>query len=144
VVVKSIRYQGEEIYGRSIQLRSSTNPDDLVVVLTNRSASVTARLRGSAGLSKTNAAVVLIPLDAATGAPLENAVVRPIGAEGPFGLPLVRPGDYLIAAVAPEDVSEPQASVARRVAPVAQRITLAAGEHRAIELDVVRASRGPR
>jgi hypothetical protein len=56
----------------------------------------------------------------------------------------VRPGDYLIAVVAPEDVSEPQASVARRVAPVAQRITLAAGEHRTIELDLVRASRGPR
>jgi Carboxypeptidase regulatory-like domain len=143
-VVKSIRYRGEEIYGRSIQLRSSTNPDDLVVVLTNRSASVTAKLRGPADQSKANAAVVLISLDTATGAPLDNAAVRPIGAEGPFGLPLVRPGDYLIAAVAPEDVSEPQASVARRVAPVAQRITLAAGEHRTIELDLVRASRGPR
>jgi hypothetical protein len=71
------------------------------------------------------------------------AAVRPIGTESPFGLPVVRPGDYLIAAVAPEDVSEPLASVVRRVAPVAQRITLAPGEQRAIELDLVRAARDP-
>jgi hypothetical protein len=139
--VQAIRYRGKDIYGRSVELRSSDNPDDLVVVLTNRSASVTAKLRGPDGPPGTDAAVVLIPLDPATGAALENAAVRPILAEGSLGLPLVRPGDYLIAAVAPEDVSGTLTSVVPHVARVARRITLAPREHRAIDLDLVRLSR---
>ncbi len=112
------------------------------MVLTNRGASVTATLRGSAAQSNVDATVVLIALDPATGAPLENAAFRPIRAEGPFGLPLVRPGNYLIAAVAPEDTFGPVASVVPRVARVAQRITLSPGEQRVVELDLVRPSRG--
>jgi hypothetical protein len=139
--VQAIRYRGEDIYGRSVQLRSTDNADDLVVVLTNRSASVDARLRGPAAQSNADAAVVLIPLDPVTGGALENAAFGPIRAEGSFGLPLVRPGDYLIAAVAPEDAYGPPASVVARIARVAQRITLAPGQRRAIELDLVRPSR---
>ena len=138
--VKAIRYRGEDIYGKSVQLSGTDNPDDLVIVLTNRSASVTAKLRGVAG-PPTDAAVFLIPLDPATGAPLENAAVRPIGADGALGLPVVRPGDYLIAAVTADDAAAPLASVAPRVARVAQRISLAPGEHRVIELDLVRPAR---
>jgi len=82
--------------------------------------------------------VVLIPLDPNTGAPLENAAFRPIDAVGPFGLPLVRPGDYLIAAITKEDAAESPSATVRRLVRVAQRITLAPGEQRVIELDVVR------
>jgi hypothetical protein len=136
--VKAIRYRGEDIYGKTVEFRTITDPNDLVVVLTNRSASVTARLRDSAAHSTPSATVALIPLDPRSGAPLENAVFRPIDAEGPFGLPIVRPGDYLIAAVAPEDAYGPAARVVSRLAPVARRITLAPGERRTIELDLVR------
>jgi hypothetical protein len=136
--VKAIRYRGEDIYGRTVEFRTITDPDDLVVVLTNRSASVTAKLRDSAARSHPSATVALIPLDPRTGAPLENAAFRPIDAEGPFGLPIVRPGDYLVAAIPPEDAIGNQATVIRRIARVAQRITLAPGEHRVIELDLVR------
>lgn len=136
--VKAIRYRGEDIYGKSLEFRANTNPDDLVVVLTNRSASVTAKLREGSGHASSGATVALIPLDPRTSAPLENAAFRPIDFEGPFGLPIVRPGDYLIAAVAPEDAYGPSSSVVSRLAGVAQRITLAPGEHRVIELDLVR------
>jgi hypothetical protein len=136
--VKEIKYRGEDIDGKSVEFRNSTDPNDLVVVLTNRSASVTAKLRPSAGHGNPDTTVVLIPLDPATGTPLENAAFRPIDADARFGLPVVRPGDYLIAAVAPEDVGQWQASVVRRLARIAQRVTLAPGEHRVVELDLVR------
>lgn len=81
--------------------------------------------------------MVLIPLDPKTGAPLENAAFRPIDAEGPFGLPLVRPGDDLIAAITKEDAAGNPLSIVHRLLRVAQRITLAPGEQRVIELDLV-------
>ena len=136
--VKAIRYRGEDIYGRSVEFPNITDPGDLVVVLTNQSASVAARLRTPAGQPGSGASVVLIPLDPKTGTALENAAFRPIDGEGPFGLPLVRPGDYLIAAITREDASGNPASIARRLVRVAQRITLAPGENRVVELDIVR------
>jgi hypothetical protein len=107
-------------------------------VLTNQSASVRARLRASVEQPAGGTTVVLIPLDPKTGAPLENAAFRPIDAEGPFGLPLVRPGDYLIAAITTEDAAGNPSAIARRLVRVAQRITLAPGEYRVIDLDLVR------
>ena len=136
--VKAIRYRGEDIYGRSVEFRSTTNPNDLIVVLTNQSASVSARLRAAGEESGTGTTVVLIPLDPKTGLPLENAAFRPIDAEGPFGLPLVRPGEYLIAAISNEDAAGDPFSVVRRLVRVAKRITLVPGEQRVIELDLVR------
>ena len=141
--VSSIRYRGREIFGRAVELRSSADPGDLIVTLTSRSASVSARLRDAGTHQSWGNTVVLIPLDRGTGAPgsgtpLENSLFRPIDAEGPFGLPVVRPGDYLIAAVSPEDTYGPPASVVARIARVAQRITLAPDERRVVELDLVR------
>jgi len=136
--VKAIRYRGADIYGKSVELASTTDTDDLVIVLTNQSASVKARLRTQMDRAGDGPTVVLIPLDPNTGAPLENAAFRPIDAVGPFGLPLVRPGDYLIAAITKEDAAESPSATVRRLVRVAQRITLAPGEQRVIELDVVR------
>lgn len=136
--VSSIRYRGEEIFGRAVDLRSSADPGELVVTLTSRSASVTPRLRVAGRQPSSGNMVALIAVDPATGAPLENALFRPIDAEGPFGLPVVRPGDYLIAALALEDASGPPASLVPRIARVASRIRLAPDEHRVIELDLVR------
>jgi hypothetical protein len=43
-VVKAIRYRGEDVFGRLVELRNSTDPNDLVVVLTNRAATVSGRV----------------------------------------------------------------------------------------------------
>jgi len=136
--VKAIRYRGDDIYGKFVEFRTITDPGDLVIVLTNQSASVTPKLRSPAGQAGAGTTVVLIPLDSKTGTALDNAVFRPIDGEAPFGLPPVRPGDYLIAAITADVSAGPPSSVARRLMRVAQRITLAPGEHRVIELDIVR------
>lgn len=136
--VRAIRYRGQDIYGKSVEFVNNTDPNDLVVVLTNQSAAVSAKLRAPADRTGDDTIVVLIPLDPKTRAPLENAAFRPIDAAGRFGLPLVRPGDYLIAAITREDAAGNQSSIVRRLMRVAQRITLAPGEQRVIELDLVR------
>jgi hypothetical protein len=137
-VVQTIRYRGEEIYGRRVEFRSGTDPNDLVVVLTNKSASVAARVREGSGPRTPRVMIVLITLDPLKAPMVDNVISRPFEPEGPLGLPLVRAGDYLIAAVAPEDMYGPLAKVVPRVARVATRITLAPGEHRVIDLDIVR------
>ena len=143
-VVKAIRYRGDDVFGRWVEFKNSSDANDLVVVLTNRGAWVSGRVELPADAPRPNAVVALLPLASARqdAGPLVTVTATAVEKDGTYKLPPVRAGDYLIIAAAPEDVpsgvwqSEPFALV--RLAKAAERITLAEDDQRTIDLKLVR------
>jgi hypothetical protein len=145
-VVKAINYRGEDIFGRMVEFKGSTDPDELVVVLTNRPATITGRVELAATTSRPNGIVLLMPADPARREPSAGTVFSAaIDVDGSFRLPPVRPGEYVIVAVDGDDA--PVGSMLRepgaydRLAAVAEPIALGQDDRRSIVLKLVKPRR---
>ena len=136
-IVKSIRYQGTDITDLPTTFAPGHDPRALEIVLTNRAADVVARVVDSAGRPRTDAAVVLFPVDPArwigtVTAPSMQMVINDLIQTG-----LHRPGDYYVAALAPDDAERLGIMRERAfevLSKIASKITLADSEHRILEL----------
>jgi Carboxypeptidase regulatory-like domain len=142
LIVKAIKYRGEDIFGRAVEFKPSTDPGDLVVVLTNRGALLTGRVDASADEPADARMVLLLPTDPARRNVIPgNMMSVPVGSDGTFRLPLVRAGEYLILALAPEDMPNLMmagTSAYERFAKVAEKIVLSENEERSVELRPIR------
>jgi uncharacterized protein (DUF2141 family) len=106
------------------------------------------RLSGSVtvgGAPARTATVVLVPADLQAwiknGMPLARARQVITSRTGAYSMVDLRPGDYLLAAIDDEDARELQdVAFVQRLAPIARRVTLAAGEN-SQALQVVRVPR---
>jgi hypothetical protein len=142
-VVKAIQYRGRDIFGEFVDFSSTGDANDVVVMLTNRGASVSGRVQIDASVNSEDLAVVLIPRQS-TGAKalLPGAIVTSSVVDGQYQLPLVRAGEYLVAAIALSDVP-PAGAVTMpgafdRLARVAQPIQLGERQDLRLDLKVVR------
>jgi hypothetical protein len=134
-VVKSVRYDGRDVtdvatdFGHARERR-------LEVLVTNRVATPSVRITDDRGRSVTSYKVLLVPADPARwrGA-LWGASDVP-SPEGVLKLGHIPPGDYLIAAVTWDDYRVLIRDPTRidGLASIAQKVTLAEGDSRTMEL----------
>jgi protocatechuate 3,4-dioxygenase beta subunit len=140
-VVKAIRYRGEDIYGRLVEFSTSDDPDNLVVVLTDKGAAVSGHVAAPAQGTRPNAMVFLVAVG--TGKPEQLLVTdtsTAVEKDGSYRLPLVRAGEYLLFAVPVDQVSDglwarAPAAVAR-FAKSARRISLRENDDQTIDLEL--------
>ena len=143
-VVKAIRYKGRDVFGKATEFTAGTDPNDLVVVLTSKPATVSGRVDLDGTGDDWNTTVVLLPVDPANRyEPLSGSVVTVATAmDGTFNLPPVRAGEYVIVAAREGDVpgwiSMTLPGQLTRLAKVATRIVLSENEVRSIELKRVK------
>jgi hypothetical protein len=142
-IIKTIRYRGEDVFGVPTEFKTSADPNDLVVVLTDKGALVTGRVMNADGEPAAGAVVMLMPPDPGrTGVYFPGSIMgTTVGDDGTFRLPLVRAGEYSIVAISLEDaprVSTASAQVAfARLARMAQRLILADREEKTLSLRLV-------
>ena len=143
-IVKTVSYRHENITGGPTEFKASTDPQDLQIVLTSRVARIVARVADDAGKPSRDARVMMFPADPRQWVERQwsgQGLIQSGNAQkdGSFRVSPVRPGEYFIAAVAPEDAFySPDRLRLEALAKVAERITLAENEERQIELRVVR------
>jgi hypothetical protein len=143
-VVKAIRYKGRDVFGRATELTAGSDPNELVVVLTSKPATVSGRVEIDGPSDDWNTTVALLPVDPARrDEPLAGGVVTVAAdRDGTFSLPPVRAGEYLIVATREGDVpgwiSMTLPHQLERLAKVATRIVLSENEARSIELKRVK------
>jgi Carboxypeptidase regulatory-like domain len=136
-VVKAIRYNGADITDLPTVFPAGTDGSSVEIVVTNQSAQVSARVVDAEGRRQTDCLVWLAPTDRTRWGErlmfLENWKDDAI-----WGFR--RPGEYLVAAVGPDDAARLRALGTRGfdlIARVAEKITLAEGERRTIDLKLV-------
>jgi Carboxypeptidase regulatory-like domain len=139
-VVKSVRYRNEDITGLPVEYKSTSDPNDLQIVLTSRVARVIARVGDETGKPTKDGRVMLFPAD-------PRQWVRGLGTvqqgvrqkDGSYLLAPIRAGEYFVVASATEDVVDPgDRARMEALAKAAERITLSEHEERQIELRAVR------
>jgi hypothetical protein len=138
--VRAIRCMGRDIASQPVEIPPGT-VQPLEVVVTGRGAIVSGSVSNQRGEpAPTGTAVILLPADL-TGA-WSPLVPLTVTKDGGFKLPAQRAGEYWIAAV---DMAEMMAVVDARggdltakFKKVAERITLADGEPRTIDLRLVK------
>jgi protocatechuate 3,4-dioxygenase beta subunit len=137
--VKSVRYAGRDIIDDAVELKASTDPSALEIVLSNRGATVTGRVTDERGDPVRGARVFLLPANAARVSQFPDYVTT--SATGAFRAGPKRAGDYVLVAFGP---SGPLPGDPHRLALLAQageRITLGDSEERTLDLTVVRIDR---
>jgi hypothetical protein len=138
-VQKSVRVGGRDITGLPTDFGSVSPQDQLEIVATNHAATPTAHVTDDQGQPVTSYQVLLIPPDPARwrsgsvtnmGTPSRDGVMK-LGAK--------LPGEYLAAALSPDDYFLLMRDPARieSLAAVAQRVTLAEGDQ-TLELRLIR------
>ncbi len=138
-IVKMVRHGGADI----TQLPTGFKRGDsrqLEIVVTNRVARLTVRPFDDKGQPMPTALIVLMAADPrrSSGFTLPNEPATP---DGTVTFPPLRPDEYLVAAIVPEqgrDVLRRRKDVLDAVRSRAQRITLAPNEHPTIDVPVVR------
>ena len=143
-IVQAIRYRGEDVFGSPTEFRTSADPNDLVVVLTDKGALVSGRVTDASGEPAAGTVVMLLPPDLGRQAMYfpGSIVGVAVGDDGTFRLPPVRAGEYSILAISPEDAPRGTTSSAQvalaRFARMAERLVLAEREEKTISLRVAR------
>lgn len=142
-ILKAIRHRGEDVFGLAREFKTSADPNDLVVVLTDKAARVTGRVTDVSGAPVAGSIVMLLPADPERRADFPGSVVgSAVGDDGTFRLPLVRAGEYAILAIDPDDLPRGTRSSAQvvlaRLAEIAERIVLAEREQMTINLRLAR------
>ena len=124
---------------------SDANIDDVVLTLSDRWGVVRGMVTAGPTPART-ATVALVPADVtawiASGMPMLRTRLMPASRAGAYAMADLKPGDYLIAALDDSDVGELQdPRFAQAVARVATRITIAGGENRTLDLQIVKVTR---
>jgi protocatechuate 3,4-dioxygenase beta subunit len=142
-VLKSVRYRGDDVSDMPVEFKSSSDPRLLEIVLTNRGAVVSGRMLDDSGKPVADCRIFLLSADPARRKVGSGIVTTgiPKPSDGSFRLSPVRAGEYMIVAVAADEVppwlgNDP--SSLERLAKVAERITLVENDQRTIDLRVAR------
>ena len=138
-IVKAIHYRETDIFGRAVEMKSSSDPSQLRVVLTNRSATLTGRVEGLEGRDPATVRVLFYPVDLPSRADMSGILYSmPAGDDGAFKVAPLRAGDYFVVAMLADEVPvmTPTNNHLEKLAKVAERITLAEGEERTIRVRV--------
>jgi Carboxypeptidase regulatory-like domain len=139
-VVKSVRYAGRDITDRPTELGAESTPTRLEIHLTKRVATPSVHVTTPDGTPVTSYQVVLLPRDSARW---QNAVVgawlQP-SADGVVSLGPRMPGDYLLAALSPNDyrLLVDDAERISSLAPLATPVILVEGESRTFDLQLTK------
>ena len=84
-IVKAIHYRETDIFGRAVEMKSSSDPSQLRVVLTNRSATLTGRVEILDARDPATVRVLFYPVDLPSRADLSGIMCldsRPATMEG--------------------------------------------------------------
>lgn len=102
-VVGSVRYRNENITGLPAEFKSSSDPQDLQIVLTSRVASVVARVVDDGGKPSKDGRVMMFPVDPRQWVASQGVVHHGNPQkDGSINVGPVRPGEYFIVAAGPE------------------------------------------
>jgi hypothetical protein len=136
--MKSVRYDDRDITGVAVDLSGTSPQSRLQIVVTNEVAWASVRVTDARGEPVTSYVPIVIPADpkrrlfsiTADGMPSRDGVVK----LGP-----ALPGDYLIAAVGPDDywLLQRQPDRLDDLAPLAQRVTLVEGKGQVVDAPLV-------
>jgi protocatechuate 3,4-dioxygenase beta subunit len=145
-IAKSIRFKGEEIIDTLHDFTNARSSDVMEIVLTSRGARITGRVTNDKGEPAPEAMLLLVPADPARrrGAinPLMFGGAAP-KADGSYQIGPVRAGEYMLAAVASEDLPRPapggpDPEFYERLSRVAQRVSFAESEQQTLDLRVTK------
>jgi hypothetical protein len=139
--LKAIRYRGEDILSVPTEFKTSTDPRTLEIVLTNRGARISGRVLDQKGVAVEDgaASVLIFPADPQEWRTETTGFAMMPTREGMFRAGPRRPGDYLIVAIAVEDLVFPRDTTQfERLAKVAEKVTLLDGDQRTMDLTVVK------
>jgi protocatechuate 3,4-dioxygenase beta subunit len=137
--VKSITNGGRALEDLPFELKEALT--DLVITVSNRGAQISGSVRTAAGAPDATAAVVLFPADSRQWVDF-SAYARGIkdvraGRDGAYSIPDLPEGDYLIVALAQQQMDWGQPKIFETLSRLATRVTLGAGEARALDLRTV-------
>jgi sarcosine oxidase gamma subunit len=135
-VVEAVRYRGADIVDVPVELATVTDPKELEIVLTRRSAQLSVRVVDEQGRPAVGQ-VVLMPADPRRWR--AGIVTREGLLSQERELPSLRAGEYLAAALPVEDLMRGlliDPALPASIAKVAQRISLRSGEHAKMDLRV--------
>lgn len=137
--VKSVSRNGQALEDLPFELKESMT--DLVITVSNRGAKVTGSVRSATGAPDATAAVLLFPADVRQWTELSPYArgmkdVR-TGRDGTFVVADLPEGDYMVVAMAQQQLDWTQPRFFETLSRLATRVTLGSGESRAIDLRTV-------
>ena len=137
--VKGITRNGQALDDLPFELKEAFS--DLVITVSNRGAHITGTVRTAAGAPDATASVVVFPVDARQWVDF-SAYARGIkeeraGRDGAYRIADLPEGDYLIVAIAQQQLDWAQPKFFETVSRLATRLTIGAGEARALDLRAV-------
>jgi hypothetical protein len=135
-VMTSVRYRGAEIIDTLTTFASTSEPSELQIRVSPQSARLNVRPVDADGRLVEGARVLLL------GAAGDRVALMPIslaqpGIGGAVELPPVRPGEYVVIALRPEDLLPRPVDQAALVRQFGKPIVLTAGQPRTIDVAVV-------
>ena len=139
-VLKSVRYDGRDITDVAADFGTAARERRLEILVTNRVATPSVRVTDDEGRSVTSSQVLLIPADPTRWQGALWGVSDVPSPEGVLSLGHILPGDYLIAAVTSDDyrVLIRDSTRIDGLATIAQKVTLAEGDSRTVEVHMTR------
>jgi protocatechuate 3,4-dioxygenase beta subunit len=137
--VKSITSSGRPLDDLPFELKEALS--DLVITVSSRGAQITGTVRTAAGAPDSSASVIAFPVDSRQWIDF-SAYARGIkeertGRDGAFRIADLPEGDYLIVALPQQQLDWTQAKFFETLSRLATRLTLGAGEARALDLRTV-------
>ena len=139
-VMTSVRYRGAEVIDTLTAFGSTSQPSELQITVSAKSAQLRVRPVDADGRLVEGARVMLLGA-AGDRVALTQSYAREPAADGSLELPPVRPGEYVVVALRPGDAL-PRAGQAALLRQLGKPIVLTAGEPRTIDLAVVTVPEG--
>ena len=137
-IVKAVRYNTQDITDMLVEFSNAREAGPIEVVLSNRGARVSGRVTDERGNPAPEARVVLVPADPARWKVLTTMTGGAVPkADGTYQAGPVRAGDYLLAAIEPDEfprMRPDSTEFFERIAKVAERISLVESDQRTVDL----------
>jgi hypothetical protein len=138
-VVKAVRYRVEDITEVPTEFASGTGPSELMVVVSNRPARMVARVLDEQGNPTPSAVVVVVPADKRAWATRPMRMRMIFARDGVYEDASLRPGEYYVAAVRPEDMpSSDDRERLEAIATIGEKVTFLENDQRVVDLHVAR------
>jgi hypothetical protein len=141
--LKSVTMGGEDITDTPREFKAG---DRVTITITSRASTLEGNVVDSAGAASTDAGIVVFSEDKATWRFTSTRSKRsPVAADGPFRVPGLMPGRYLVAAVPRDRLSMPMGgdpTFFEELSKVATSVVLGEDEERRVDLKVVTGSGG--
>jgi hypothetical protein len=137
-VVRSVRFDGDEVRGIPTNFAESAGLGRLEIVLTDRVAEPTIRVTDEQDSPVGSFTPVVFPVDRRQWTDPRVGAPGPPSRDGTVKLNPLLPGEYYVAAIDPADAFVVARDPARMadLAAVAQRVTLAEGDRRTVNIKI--------